>query len=339
MSEKLAATLILSAISGHQLTSKEKLFLKKRSVSGITLFNKPGQRNIPGEWSELQKLTSSLQNKNLPLLIAIDQEGGRVARMKQPFPDLGPPLLWREKINSEKFNEIIFNYGLEQGLLLKSLGINVNFAPVLDILQNENNPSIGDRAFGRTKEDVIKNVTPYIHGLQKSNIGFSLKHFPGQGDARTDTHLGSAIVDKSEEEILNEDVAPFQFFSRSAPMIMMSHAIYPKIDKNPASISSFWMEKFLRKKLKYRGLILSDDFNMKAIAQDDTSWKDSVVQAIAAGCDLILVCEHLEKSHLAIDAIKREMKKSKAFTTRVKTSTERILRYRKSLYEANPKQK
>lgn len=318
MSPDQASAVILAALESISLSAEEQKCFQRLPPAGFTLF----RRNLSPEFAKVRRLCANLQSLakagSPPLMLAIDQEGGRVARLKQPFPDGGPAMLLAEgRVDAEALLTIE-NHGFIVGSALAGLGINVNFAPVVDVLSNENNVAIGDRCFGRDNEVVTQRASAYLHGLQASGVLGCLKHFPGQGDAGADTHESGTVIDASMETLFNRELLPFLALMGECPMVMISHAVYPALDADhPASLSSKIMHGFLREQLKYKGLIVTDDMNMKAIAQDRESWTAAVIASVAAGADLVLVCRELDRYRWASEALAREAQKSFAFHRRM----------------------
>jgi beta-N-acetylhexosaminidase len=329
MSRKQASAVILAALEGVRLSADEKQCFENLPPAGFTLF----RRNISAHFSAVRALCDELQTLkhpvDPPLLIAIDQEGGRVARLKAPFPDFGPALnLVQGRSDGPALIEIE-NIGFSMGATLRQLGINVDFAPVLDILTREDNLAIGDRCFGRDVRSVTERSGAFMRGLHEGGVVSCLKHFPGQGDAGVDTHESGARIEADRETLMARELAPFQRWVPSAPMVMISHALYPALDpNNPASLSRTIMIDLLRSEMGFRGLIVSDDMNMKAIDQSREPWSDAIVSSIAAGADLVLVCRELERYRWAAEAIDKEASRSKAFAARLDDAVDRVMRVR-----------
>jgi beta-N-acetylhexosaminidase len=332
MSPDQASAVILAALEGLSLSAEEQKCFQRLPPAGFTLF----RRNLSPEFARVRRLCTNLHdlvNGNVPpMMLAIDQEGGRVARLKQPFPDGGPAMLLAEgRVDTDALLSIE-NHGYIVGSALAGLGINVNFAPVVDILSNEDNTAIGDRCFGRTSETVTQRAFAYLHGLQASGVQGCLKHFPGQGDAGADTHEQGTVIDVSMETLLNRELMPFLALMNECPMVMISHAVYPALDpEHPASLSSKVMQGFLRDRLKYKGLIVTDDMNMKAIAQDRESWTGAVIASVAAGADLVLVCRELDRYRWAVDALAREAQRSFSFHRRMNEAMKKVFEVRQRL--------
>ncbi len=329
MSPDQASAVILAALEGLSLSAEEQKCFQQFPPAGFTLF----RRNLSPSLIQVRRLCFNLQALNVigaaPLLLAIDQEGGRVARLKQPFPDGGAALQLVEGRCDSDALMIIENHAFIVGSSLASLGINVNFAPVVDILSREDNVSIGDRCFGTSSESVARRAGAYLRGLQGSGVMGCLKHFPGQGDGAADTHEQGTVIDASLETLFARELIPFLAMMNESPMIMVSHAVYPALDAvKPASLSIKIMQGFLREQLKYKGLVVTDDMNMKAIAQDRQSWTDAILSSIAAGADLVLVCRELDRYRWAAEAIARESQKSFSFHKRMNEAQRKLTELR-----------
>lgn len=326
MTHKLSGAVILAALEGVRLSTEEKQCFESTPPAGFTLF----RRNLSPQFSSVRCLTDELQTLRdpsaPPLLIAIDQEGGRVARLKAPFPDFGPAMgLVGGRVDGSALIEVE-NIAFSMAANLKQLGINVDFAPVLDILTREENLAIGDRCFGRDAESVALRSQAFMDGLHEGGVLSCLKHFPGQGDAGVDTHKTGAVIEGDRASLEARELLPFQRLIPSAPMVMISHALYPGLDpQHPASLSRAIMIDLLREDLGFRGLIVSDDMNMKAIDQARGPWTEAIVASIAAGADLVLVCRELERYVWAVEAIEREAARSSAFRARLDDAMDRVI--------------
>lgn len=327
-----AATVLSGALDGFALSEDELEFLREESPSGLTIFTRNiDQNNLAG----LKELTSAIQScrheGEPPMLISIDQEGGRVARLKDPFPNLGPALKIADGKTSQDAIDAISQYGREVGIQLKNLGINVNFAPVLDVLANDENDSIGDRAFGRDAGTVTMRAGAFISGMKSTGIIGCGKHFPGQGDGRADTHFGTAVISKTLDELERSDMFPFKSLMPMLPMIMISHAVYPELDHKEASCSRRIIQEILRKKMGFQGVVVSDDMTMGAMPKDDEEWTQAIIESIFAGTDLVLICKGLDRWKLASDALRREAYRNSHFARRLSDSARRVHKLRESL--------
>ena len=331
-----ASSIVSGALAGHSLTPEERKFLSREAHPGVTLFS----RNFDAETREgvsyarlsacLQEL-QSLRTGIPPLLISIDQEGGRVARLKGPIVDPGPALqLAQGRMDAAALEEIT-SCAHALGQRLRTMGINCNFAPCLDILTNEANTAIGNRVFGITPETVSIRAAAFLQGMQQSGVRGCLKHFPGQGDAQVDTHKGSAFIPVSESLLWERELAPFRHCMPFASMVMVAHCIYPAIDSREASRSPILIDGYLRKKLGFKGVVVSDDMRMGAVAGDRDTWCGYLIESILAGIDLLLVCEGLAYWEAAIEAIEKEALRSPAFLARLEEAASRVHKLRLSL--------
>lgn len=327
-----SSTVILGALESSLMADEEEVFFHEEKLSGIVVF----KRNIPDQdYKKLPTLLKHFQaisgTSSHPCMIAIDQEGGRVARLDNGFPNMGNALnLFEGKTDQETLTKIQ-NYSAQVASELKHLGIQINFAPVLDILTEERNHSIGDRAFGRDAESVTLRAGAFIRGHELAGVDFCLKHFPGQGHSVEDTHHSASIIDISYELMNQRELAPFRNLIDKARLVMMSHSIYPQIDKYPASLSAVMIQEILQNTLGFKGLVVSDDMNMAAISQESGAWEQALVEAILAGADLILICQKLDRLKAALKALRKEEKKSKVFAKRLELSAQKVMNFRATL--------
>lgn len=335
MNRDAASAVVSCAIESLTLSPEETAFFSSEAISGVTLF----RRNIAqdaGCLTQTANLVAGLQalqpSGSAPLMISIDQEGGRVARMpKAFFPDLGPPL----KICSGQYDPASLAtlecYGMEVGSALRRAGVNVNFAPVLDILTEPTNTAIGDRVFGLDSESACQRAGAYLDGLQSTGVFGCLKHFPGQGDAQVDTHIGGALIDLPRSILEKREFIPFRAMVRRVKMVMISHAVYPQLSMREASRSQEIIDGLLRGEFGFDGVVVSDDMTMGAIPQDVQSWQQALIDAIVAGTDLLLVCRHVERFRLAIDGLRAESARSPAFKKRLEDAAGRVTQLRHDL--------
>ena len=327
-----ASAVLVAAVEGLVLTPEEESFFREESPAGVTLF----KRNVPSDdYTKLSNLTAALQATKSagqpPLVIAIDQEGGRVARIGSPFPNSGPALqLAGGGVDAASLNNIK-TYGASVGAELARVGVNINFAPVVDIFTEPSNLAIGDRCFGTTVDQVSLRAGAFMDGMQTKKVLGCLKHFPGQGDARVDTHEGTAIIDVSLQTLLTRELEPFRRLLPLSKMVMISHSIFPALCDREASRSHIVIMDWLRAKLGFRGVVVSDDLNMGALPQEIADWKAALIDAVAAGCDMLLVCRHLDRCKVAIESLRQESARSPAFKDRLEDAATRVTNLRKLL--------
>lgn len=237
-----------------------------------------------------------------PLFLAIDQEGGRVQRLWDPFPEM-PPM---RALGDTRKKTLAHRAGYLVGDALALVGFQQNYAPVLDVDSNPDNPVIGDRAFSSDPAVVARLGSSYIEGLQSSGVAACGKHFPGHGDTLEDSHLSLPSLSHNRERLDAIELVPFRAAVRTGvAAIMTAHIMFPELDpEHPATLSERVIHALLRDELGYDGVVVSDDLEMRAIA-DHYGVPDAAVRSIRAGCDQLLICHHPEliaESHAAIVA-------------------------------------
>jgi len=322
-----AASIVIGSLESLKPNRDELRFFAKEKIPGFVLFKRNiSQDDFHSLPSQLIKRLYDSRNDKTPLLIAVDQEGGRVRRLPSPFPNEGCAI--RAGVFADNDREFLFNYGKEVGTELKKLRINVNFAPCVDILTNPLNVGIGDRSFGVRAEQVVRRAGSFLEGMQSAGVWGCLKHFPGQGSELSDTHNEKVTVPLSKETLMQREMMPYKQLLYSAKMVMVSHCIFSSLDSKSASLSRIVISDLLLKELAYTGLVLSDDMNMKAIAQDTQLWGEAIVEAIAAGTNAVLVCSGFENWVHAIEAIEVQARRSEAFANLLYTSAEKMQNFR-----------
>ncbi len=261
--------------------------------------------------------------KNAPLL-AIDEEGGRVARLANT------PAFGLNKYQSMTWlcqnggAPTVYNAAHYIGSYLKEYGFDVDFAPVSDVNSNPNNPIIGTRAFSSDPDSVATMVCSYLDGLNANGITGCIKHFPGHGDTQTDTHLGYAETQKTWDEMLACEMIPFKAgINHGVEIIMTAHITAPKVDTTnvPSTLSSVVLQDKLRKELGYQNLIVTDALEMNAISKQYTP-EEAAVKSIQAGVDVLLCVPKYGK---AFDAVVNAVKNGILSESRINESVRRIL--------------
>ena len=280
--EELVGQLFHVSIPGKVFNGKTKKFLDKIKPGGVLLFG----RNL-GSRNEILSLTNSLQkNSNLALFISTDQEGGRVKRVLDGLTQLPGAMAVGQTNNSDYAYKVGFITSYE----LKQLGINLLFAPILDINNNPRNPVIGTRSFGSNLENVLNTAIFYEKGARLGGAIPVIKHFPGHGDTNIDSHLGLPVIDKSLKQLENFELVPFKKSVESgAKAVMSAHILYPKIDKDyPATLSKKILQEILRENMNFKGMIITDDLEMDAIDKYYKEEKQAVL-AVLAGANILLL--------------------------------------------------
>lgn len=269
--------------------------------------------------SNIQSYAMELNGRGL--FLGVDEEGGTVARVADnlgttAFDDMRT---YGDAGDTAKAYEIGSTLAAE----LKEIGFNVDFAPVADVLTNENNTVIGDRSFGTDAELVSQMVSQEVQGLTQGGVLCAPKHFPGHGSTDDDTHDGFAASDRTMEELESCDLKPFQAaIDAGAPMIMVGHMTMTAIDsENPASMSSKVVTELLRQQMGYEGIIITDAMNMGAISNSYTSG-EAAVNAIAAGCDMVLCVNNLVS---AVESVTQAVEDGTLSEAAIDQSVARIL--------------
>jgi beta-N-acetylhexosaminidase len=259
-----------------------------------------------------------------PLLVAIDQEGGSVQRVRAPAT-VWPPMLCHDGFAAPDDEALAESVGRALGDELAALGVDIDFAPVLDIHSNDANPVIGERAFGRDAATVTRRALAFARGLAAAGLLSCGKHFPGHGDTSTDSHLELPRIDHDLAALEQRELAPFRAAAAAGlPMIMTAHVVFSALDDTvPATLSRAVITDLLRDRYAYRGLIVSDDLDMKAIA-DHFGIADAAVRAIDAGCDVLLACRDLSHQLQARESLIRRAESSTDFRAKLAAAAARI---------------
>jgi len=278
---------LIGSMPGTTIPVELRSLAREFDLGGVILFG----RNIeaPEQVAELSAECEAL-GRAVPAWVSVDQEGGRVARLKEPFTKW-PPMatLGRAGKQSEALAKR-FAKALAEELL--AVGITLDYAPVLDIHTNPNNPVIGDRALAERAEDVARLGRVIIRGLQDAGLAACGKHFPGHGDTSTDSHFELPLVEHEPDRLRAIEFEPFRAaIAEHVAFIMTAHVLVPSLDETrPATLSPHVVQKMLREELKFDGVILSDDLEMKAVSTQ-YAVPEAAVDAVAAGCDAVLVCQ------------------------------------------------
>jgi beta-N-acetylhexosaminidase len=276
--------LAIAGFAGHSIPSDLRLLAREFDLGGVIFF----ARNVdsPEQVAELSREARSLA-REIPLWVSVDQEGGRVARLKAPFT-VWPPMM---TLGRSGDTTLAGRFARALATELKAVGISLDYTPVLDIHTNPKNPVIGDRALAERADDVAKFGRVIIETLQAEGLAACGKHFPGHGDTSTDSHHELPMVEHSPDRLDAVEFVPFrEAIAADVASIMTAHILVPALDEErPATVSPAIVEAILKRKLGFGGLVLSDDLGMSAISKRYTV-QDATVAAIAAGCDAVLMC-------------------------------------------------
>lgn len=282
----------------RKYTKNMRQTVEKYHIGGVLLFS----RNIAKRKQTLKLTEKLLHADRTPLFIAVDEEGGGVARVASNPKMKTTAFPPAEEIGETQDDEYTYEMGKTIGNDIRNLGFNVDFAPVADVKTEELNGEIGNRSFGSDPQKVSEHVSAFIQGLDASGISGTLKHFPGQGSSGGDTHKGSVDIDSSIASLRKNDFVPFQVgIEAGADFVMTSHISVSKVTETstPASMSDLMMETILREELGFQRIIITDSFAMRSIT-DYYSPAEAAYNAFQAGADIILMPENLEEAYQEI---------------------------------------
>jgi len=314
--------MIFSGVNGTEMTDETKRIIEEYHVGGIILFADNIQ-SVNQTVNFLNDIKSVNTNNPYPLLLGVDEEGGRVTRMPDEMKSL-PTSLAIGELNDP---DVSFQVGTILGKQMNALGFNLDFAPVLDINSNPDNPVIGDRSFGENAGKVTELGIQTMKGLQNESVIAVMKHFPGHGDTGEDSHLELPQVNKDYEALSALELIPFKAaISDGADVSLIAHMSLPKIDDTyPASMSKEIITGILREDYDFNGVVVTDDLTMGAIT-DHYGVADAAVQTVKAGGDLLLVAHDPDLIISVFDRLKAAIEAGEISEDRIDESVERITR-------------
>jgi beta-N-acetylhexosaminidase len=316
--------LFMAGMPGPDLDEETNALIRDYNPCGIILFS----RNIENPL-QLAKLSidlqkSALKYNGMPLFIAVDQEGGRVARLKEPFTIFpGNEAIGKDESPVEKAIEFASITAREMRLV----GINMNLAPVLDVRRGEPEKHLVGRTFSDDNKSVSILGATVIRTLQKNGIMAVAKHFPGLGQAGMDPHYNLPVILSHKNDIEKIDLPPFKSAIRAKVAgVMTSHALYPALDpENPATLSQAILEGLLRERLGYKGLIITDDLEMGAITGSNDVARGALC-SLMAGADILLICKEQQEILNSINLIRKKILTNELCTDRIDQSIARIMK-------------
>lgn len=283
-------------IDSTALTAEDVSLIKQAQVGGVILF----ARNV-ADAAQVRALCDDIRYHNPDILIGVDQEGGRVARLREGFTPL--PAMGRlgDLFNQDPNRALncAYDCGYLMAAEVLAVGIDLSFAPVLD--RDGISQVIGDRSFHHETQAITALATQFMRGMKTAGMATTGKHFPGHGAIAPDSHVAEAIDTRSLDEIINSDMQPFAQTLSWLDALMPAHVIFSQVDNKPAGFSKTWLQDILRHQLKFDGVIFSDDLSM-AGAKAAGNVSDRVKAAIEAGCDIALVCNDRVAAHEAAEA-------------------------------------
>lgn len=282
-------------IAGTWLTAEDRHLLRQPEVGGLILF----ARNIENP-RQVQALCRAIRAVRPDILLAVDQEGGRVQRLRNEFVRL--PAM-REFATRADALELAETCGWVMATEVLGVGLDISFAPVLD-LDYQRSAVVGSRAFEGEPQRAAELAGAFIRGMHSAGMAATGKHFPGHGWAEADSHVAIPVDERSLDELRARDMLPFRQLARELDAVMPAHVIYPQVDDKPAGFSRRWLQDILRGELGFHGVIFSDDLSMAGahVVGDAAS---RIEAALMAGCDMGLVCNDRGAAELALSALQR----------------------------------
>ena len=338
--EKDIGQLLWVGIDGPTLSPSETDWLSAGKAGVVVLFGRNIKTDGDGAGSDLQAVREL--NRSIheiggtgkdQILVAVDQEGGRVQRIRAPLPKW-PAMLHHDALADGESEETAEAVGAKIGSDLRDLDFDIDFAPVLDVHTRDENPIIGDRAFSKKPERAARLALAFARGLKSAGILSCGKHFPGHGDTDTDSHLALPILNHGMDRLRATELLPFAEAAKERlPMIMTAHVVFSALQKDvPATLAKPAID-LLRIDLGYDGVIVSDDLDMKAIA-DKYDVGAAAVLAIQAGCDALLLCRDKGHQSASFAALYDSCKADKTTAEKVAIAADRIRRMKRMHQEA-----
>jgi len=313
--------LLVVGFDGTEMTPQLRRLLTRIQPAGVILF----ARNIVGVKQTHRLLKECRRFVSTPLFTFVDMEGGLVDRFRKvlgPSPSAADVFATDDRKLFRKYGKII-------GECCHALGFNTDLAPVVDLAFKRAGKVLGSRAVSADPAEAARYAREFLAGLRLAGVLGCLKHFPGLGEANLDTHHKLPEVSKPWKALWSEDLKPYRDLRLEAPMVLVGHAAYSSVTKIPASLSRKWIDGILRKKIGYRGLVISDDLEMGAVLKGASTAKASV-EHIRAGGDLALICHAEENVMSGYEALVEEAQRDRAFARRCQESIQRVLAFKKN---------
>jgi beta-N-acetylhexosaminidase len=314
--------LLIIGFDGTEMSPRLSSLLTKIQPAGVILF----ARNITGAAQTHALLRECPKRVETTLFTCVDLEGGHVDRFRNvlgPTPSAADVFATADRRLFRKHGRVI-------GENCRALGLNLDFAPALDLAFEASRPVMSSRSVSADPKEVVKYAREFLRGLEDAGIFGCGKHFPGLGEANLDTHHELPSVEKPFKTLWEQDLVPYRTMHRELPFIMISHAAFPAVTeaRTPASLSKKWITDVLRKKIGYRGLICSDDLEMGGVLAA-APIEQAAIGHIRAGGDLALICHQEDFILRAHEAMTREAERDRRFARRVRESARRVLAFKK----------
>ena len=286
------------SIEGMTLSSSDKDLIRNRHVGGIILFT----RNFHSQ-PQIEELCSEIKNIKNNIIIAVDQEGGRVQRFNGEYTQLPSMQVLGNYCISNNNYSFAADVGWLMSLELIASGVDISFAPVLDVDRNTSS-IIGNRSFSNKPQNVVDIASHFIQGMSEAGMQATGKHFPGHGGIKEDSHIAEPIDIRSHNELMDTDLKPFIELKDKLSAVMTAHITYPDIDNVCVSFSEIWLKNVLQNNIGFNGVIFSDDLTMKGAG--NTSMDEKAIKALNAGCDMVLVCNDYKGANSVINRFEKE---------------------------------
>lgn len=314
--------LIIIGFEGTEISPRLSSLLKGMQPAGVILF----ARNIKSAEQTWRLLRDCQKCVSAPLFTCVDLEGGRVDRFRDvlgPTPSAADVFITGDRKLFRKHGEVI-------GENCRALGFNVDFAPVLDLAFEASRKVMSSRTVSANPRDTVLYARQFLAGLRDANVLGCGKHFPGLGEGNLDSHHQLPLIEKPLNKLWAEDIVPYRELRRQLPMTMVSHAAYPEVthDKTPASLSKIWITDILRKRIRYRNLIVSDDLEMGGVLSA-APVGEAAVAHIRAGGNVCLVCHREDYVLQAFEALHKITERDKKFAKQADQSVHRVLAFKK----------
>ena len=289
---------LMISIDGTTLSSSDKDLIRNRHVGGIILFT----RNFHSQ-PQIEELCSEIKNIKNNIIIAVDQEGGRVQRFNGEYTQLpSMQVLGDYCLNNNNYG-FAADVGWLMSLELIASGVDISFAPVLDVDRNTSS-IIGNRSFSNKPQNVVDIASHFIQGMSEAGMQATGKHFPGHGGIKEDSHIAEPIDTRSKDDLIDNDLKPFIELKDKLSAVMTAHITYPDIDNVCVSFSEIWLKNVLQNNIGFNGVIFSDDLTMKGAG--NTSMDEKAIKALNAGCDMVLVCNDYKGANSVINRFEKE---------------------------------
>jgi beta-N-acetylhexosaminidase len=314
-------SLLIVGLEGTELSPVETAWLRLIRPSGVILF----RRNIEEAAQVYALLQSATAGIDQPAFRCVDLEGGLVDRLRDliaPVPSVG-------EVAATSKKKLFLEHGRLIGEEISLLGFNTTFAPVLDLALPVSANVMRTRVAASTPGKVIEYAKQFLSGLEQSGVVGCGKHFPGLGGGTLDSHQATPEIQRSWQQIWEEDLLPYRKLRKQLPLVMISHAAYPRVKETqgPASVSSYWIRDVLQGKIGYRGLVLSDDMEMGGILTQH-SIEEASIAAVVAGTHLLEICKQPALILQTYEALLAEAERSKAFRAQVERAARQVHRHK-----------